>query len=149
MIRIEQATSRPAVRGRPPTLAGTGALAALATLAIALAGCGSGSSSTAAVHPATASTSAKAGPYVLVPVRNDTAATVDFIQCVASCSGPLHERRTIPAGASTSVLNSNEGIRSGYLIQDASGRRLGCVYLKYAHVTAGPTVLISSMTRCE
>jgi hypothetical protein len=81
-------------------------------------------------------------------VRNDTASAVQFIQCDTSC-GTLHERRTIPAGGTTVINVSNEGIKVGYLVARPDGRKLGCVYMRYEHVKHEPTVLVSSLTRCE
>jgi hypothetical protein len=81
-------------------------------------------------------------------VRNDTASAVQFIQCDTSC-GTLHERRTIPAGGTTVVNVSNEGIKVGYLVARPDDRKLGCVYMRYKHVKHEPTVFLSSLTRCE
>jgi hypothetical protein len=81
-------------------------------------------------------------------VRNDTASAVQFIQCDTSC-GTLHERRTIPAGGTTVINVSNEGIKVGYLVARSDGQKLGCVYMRYEHVKHEPTVLVSSLTRCE
>jgi hypothetical protein len=83
-----------------------------------------------------------------VLVRNDTPSTVQFIQCDTSC-GTLHERRTVPADGSTVINVSNEGIQVGYLVARPDGKRLGCLYMKYEHIKHEPTVLVSSMTRCE
>jgi hypothetical protein len=83
-----------------------------------------------------------------VLVRNDTASDVQLIQCDTSC-GTLHERRTIPAHGSTVVKVSNEGIKVGYVVARLDGRKLGCVYMHYEGVKYEPTVLVSSMTRCE
>jgi hypothetical protein len=81
-------------------------------------------------------------------VRNDRASDVQFIQCGASCR-TLHERTTIPAGESTVVNVSNEGMRVGYVVARPDGRQLGCVYMRYERVNHEPTVLVSSLTRCD
>jgi len=86
--------------------------------------------------------------FTNVLVRNDTPSAVQFIQCDTSC-GTLHEREAITAGGSTIINISNEGIKVGYLVAHPDGKKLGCVYMKYKHVKHQPTVLISSMTRCE
>jgi hypothetical protein len=86
--------------------------------------------------------------FTNVLVRNDTPSAVQFIQCDTSC-GTLHDRQTIPAGASVVINISNEGIKVGYLVARPDDKKLGCVYMKYEHVKHQPTVLVSSMTRCE
>jgi hypothetical protein len=86
--------------------------------------------------------------FTNVLVRNDTPSTVQFIQCDTSC-GTLHDRETINAGGRTIINISNEGIKVGYLVARPDGEKLGCLYMKYEHVKHPPTVLISSMTRCE
>jgi hypothetical protein len=86
--------------------------------------------------------------FTNVLVRNDTTSDVQFIQCDTSC-GTLHERRTIPADGSTVVNVSNEGIKVGYVVARSDGRKLGCVYMRYERIKHEPTVLVSSMTRCE
>jgi hypothetical protein len=86
--------------------------------------------------------------FTNVIVRNDTASDVQFIQCDTSC-GTLHERRTIPTDESTVVNVPNEGIKVGYVVARLDGRRLGCLYMHYEHVSHEPTVLVSSMTRCD
>lgn len=110
-------------------------LAATALMGATLSGC-------ASVDPTDPS------HFTNVLVRNDTTSAVQFIQCDTSC-GTLHERRTIPAGGSTVVNVSNEGIKVGYVVARPERRKLGCVYMKYEHVKYEPTVLVSSMTRCE
>jgi hypothetical protein len=81
-------------------------------------------------------------------VRHDTASAVQLIQCGTSC-GTLHERRMIPAGGTTVINVSNEGIKVGYLVARPGGRKLGCVYMTYQHVQHEPTVLVSSLKACE
>jgi hypothetical protein len=110
-------------------------LAATALVGAVLSGC-------ASVDPTDPS------HFTNVLVRNDTASDVQFIQCDTSCV-TLHERRTIPAGGGTVVNVSNEGVKVGYVVARPDGRRLGCVYMRYEHVKHEPTVLISSMARCE
>jgi hypothetical protein len=107
--------------------------------AVAMAGGTSGCSS---VDPTASS------HFTNVRVRNDTPSAVQFVQCDTSC-GTLHDRTTVPAGASTVINISNEGIKVGYLVADPGGKKIGCVYMKYEHVKRQPTILISSMTRCE
>jgi len=121
-------------RARPGRLSAGSVLAAV-MLVGAVAGC-------ASVDPTDPS------HFTNVLVHNDTRSAVQFIQCDTSC-GTLHERGTIPAGGSTIINISNEGIKIGYLVERPDGKRLGCVYMKYEHVKHQPTVLISSMTRCE
>ena len=123
--------------------AGTARFAGLAaTLSVLLAGCGS------AEHAATSPPASPSGLF-LIGVHNDTPSTVKFLQCTTTSCAKTHERRTIAAGASTTVLGSNLGIRFGYLVEDTAGRRLGCVYMKFDHVKLQPTVPISSMESCE
>ncbi len=86
--------------------------------------------------------------FTNVLVRNDTASDIKFIQCDTSCA-TLHEGRTVTAGGSTVVNVSNVGIKVGYIVARPDGRKLGCVYMQYEHVKHEPTVLVSSMTRCE
>jgi hypothetical protein len=117
-------------------LARLGAVSVLAAVVLggAVAGC-------ASVDPTDPS------HFINVLVRNDTLSTVQFIQCDTSCE-TLHDRETIPAEGSTIINISNEGIKIGYLVE-RDGKRLGCMYMKYEHVKHQPTVLISSMTRCQ
>jgi hypothetical protein len=110
------------------------ALAAVAG-ALALAGCSS-------VDPTDPS------HFTSILVRNDTASAVQFIECDTSCE-TLHERRTIPAGGSTIINDSNEGIQFGYLVARPDGQKLGCVYMKFDGVKVRPTVLVSAMTTCK
>ncbi len=115
-----------------------GTLAAFVTVALigaVMSGC-------ASVDPTDSS------HFTYALVRNDTAAAVQFIQCDTSC-GTLHERRTMPAGGTTVIHVSNEGIKVGYLVARPDGRKLGCVYMRYDNVKHEPTVLVSSLTRCE
>ena len=113
-----------------------------AALSAAISGCGSG-------HPTVASHPTHASPFVLVRVHNDTPSAVKILQCLTtSCTG-LHERLPIPAGGETRILGSNEGLRFGYLVEDTAGKRLGCLYMKFAHDTRQPIVPVSSMGRCE
>jgi hypothetical protein len=110
-------------------------LAAMASVGAILSGC-------ASVDPTDPS------HFTNVLVRNDTASDIQFIQCDTSCA-TLHEGRTVTAGGSTVVNVSNEGIKVGYVVARPDGRKLGCVYMQYEHVKHEPTVLVSSMTRCE
>jgi hypothetical protein len=116
---------------------------AAAMLSLALAGCGSSGPSGSS---APARTSASA--FVLITVRTDTPAPVVFIQCKATCN-ELHEHRPIAAGSSTRILGLNEGRPFADLVESATGKRLGCVYMKFDHVKAPPVVLVSSMTSCK
>ena len=135
-------TTRTSGQGRARAIARAASLAAAAAaLAGTVSGCASGA-------PTVPSRPAHASPITLIVLRNDTPSTVKVIQCVTSCQ-TLHERRTIPAGSRTIVFGSNEGIRFGYLVEDMAGRRLGCIYMKFDHVQQEPTVLVSSMGRCE
>lgn len=86
--------------------------------------------------------------FTNVLVRNDTASAVQFIECDTSC-GTLHERSTVPAGATTIINIDNEGANIGYLVERPDGKKLGCVYMKYEHVKHEPTVLVSSTTKCK
>jgi len=134
--------ARPTARARPVLRGGAARLTAAASaLVLVLSGCGSS-------HSSTRTAAAKASPYVLLAVRNDTPSAVRFLQCLATCS-QLHERQTIAAGGRTAVIVQNDGTRFGYLVEDAAGRRLGCIYRKFEAITRQPTVLISSMGACE
>jgi hypothetical protein len=117
---------------------------AAVTLSILLAACGSSGQST--------STAGQAGtgknPYLLISIKNDTSATVHFIQCKATCA-ELHERRTLPAGGTNSILGSNENLPFTYLVEDEAGKRIGCVYMQFDHLKSAPPVLISSMKPCK
>ncbi len=121
-------------RARPVRLTAISALAAM-MLAGAVAGC-------ASVDPTDPS------HFTNIVIRNDTPSAVQFIECDTSC-GTLHERRTIPVGGSTIINDSNEGVKIPYLVASPDGKKLGCLYMKFEHVKHPPTVLISSMRRCE
>lgn len=133
---MEKSTSN-GDRAKPARLS---AVSVLATAA--LVGAVAVSSGCASVDPTDPS------HFINVLVRNDTPSPVQFIQCDTSC-GTLHEREAITAGGSTIINISNEGIKVGYLVERQDGKKLGCVYMKYEHVKHEPTVLVSSMTRCE
>ena len=114
------------------------------TASALLAGCGSSSE-----KPATTAGSGTSNkPYVLITVMNDTPSTVEFIQCEKTCA-ELHERRTIPAGGSNSILGQNDNVPFNYLVKDMSGKRLGCVRMQFDHVSEAKPVHISSMTACK
>ncbi len=112
-------------------------------LSAVLAACGSSAKQADTTTPGPSKS-----PFVIVPIKNDTSATVHFIQCKATCA-ELHERRTIAAGQMDSILGSNENLRFAYLVEDAAGKRIGCVYMQFNHVKAPPVVLVSSMKPCE
>lgn len=118
------------------------------TVSLALCGCGSGGS-TSSSHETT-STVAKVGQsrFILIGVRNDTSAAVSFDQCQSTC-GTLHEHRPIAAGSSITILGLNDGTPFADVVESAAGKRLGCVYMKYDHVSGRPVVLVSSMTACK
>lgn len=59
--------------------------------------------------------------FVDVQIHNDRPSSVQLIQCDTSCE-TLHERQTVPAGASTTVDVSNEGIEIGYLVESLASR---------------------------
>ena len=113
--------------------------AALALAAMMLAGAVAGCASVDPTDPS---------HFTNIVIRNDTPSAVQFIECDTSC-GTLHERRTIPAGGSTIINDSNEGVKIPYLVASPDGKKLGCLYMKFEHVKHPPTVLTSSMTRCE
>lgn len=86
--------------------------------------------------------------FVDVQVHNDKSSPVQLIQCDTSCD-TLHDRQTIPAGASTTVNVSNEGIEVGYLVENLANKELGCIYMLHEHVQHPPVVAVSSMTQCR
>jgi hypothetical protein len=86
--------------------------------------------------------------FTNVLVHNNTASAVQFIQCDTSC-GTLHDREAIPAGGSTTINISNEGIPIGYLVERPSGLKLGCLYMRFDHVRTTSVVKISSLGRCH
>lgn len=111
------------------------AIASVAVMGVIVGGC-------ASVDPTDPS------HFVDVQVRNDTALTVELIQCDTSCS-TLHDRQTLPPGANTRINVSNEGIEVGYAVESLSGKRLGCIYVDNDHVKHPATLTISSMTDCH
>ena len=83
-----------------------------------------------------------------VLIHNDTPSAVQLVQCDNSCA-MLHDRQTVPAGASAIVNVSNEDIRVGYVVERASGARLGCLYMHFNGVRTRPTVEVSTFGRCR
>jgi hypothetical protein len=83
-----------------------------------------------------------------VLVRNDTASAVQLIQCGSTCA-TLHDREQLPAGASTTIRASHEGFTVGYLIEQPSGAKLGCLYMRFSHTTTTAVVNVSSLTTCR
>lgn len=85
--------------------------------------------------------------YTNVLVVNDTSSAVVLVQCDVSCA-TLHERTALPAGASTVVNVSNQGIKAGYVVESSSGSTLGCLYMRFTHAQTEPAVAISSLRTC-
>jgi hypothetical protein len=83
-----------------------------------------------------------------VIVRNDTPRGVVIVQCDTSCD-VLHDRTAIPAQRATTANVSNEGITVGYAVEQPTGRRLGCLYMRFNGVRRPPVVKVSSLERCR
>jgi hypothetical protein len=83
-----------------------------------------------------------------VIVRNDTARAVVIAQCDTSCD-VLHDRTAVPAAGTTTANVSNEGITVGYAVEQPTGRRLGCLYMRFSGVRRTPVVKVSSLQRCR
>src|SRR5450759_1593812 len=86
--------------------------------------------------------------YTEVEIRNNTPASVVIVQCDTSCD-VLHERRTVDSGQATIVSVSHEGITVGYVVEEPSGSRLGCLYMLVSPAAQAPVVDVSSLTRCH
>jgi hypothetical protein len=83
-----------------------------------------------------------------VSVRNDTAARVVIVQCDTTC-GTLHDRTTLAPGRAATVSVSNEDIAVEYAVEQPSGRRLGCLHMRFERVRRPPDVAVSSLRRCR
>jgi len=81
-------------------------------------------------------------------VRNDIGANVVIVQCDTSCD-VLHERTAIAGGETSTINVSNEGITVGYAVEQPSGRKLGCLYMRFNNVRTTPTVDVSTLQHCR
>lgn len=84
---------------------------------------------------------------VAVKVVNDTSSEVTLNQCDVGC-GTLHDKFTLKPGDTKIVhVSSASDVTSWYLLQEASGRTLGCLALKGATGTANASQATSACPR--
>jgi hypothetical protein len=81
-----------------------------------------------------------------VTLRNDTAAPVLLKQCDVKCN-EFHEQHRLGPGG---IARANTGIDSPnwWLVQDNSGKVLGCLKLLYHQREVGAVVNVSAVTLC-
>jgi hypothetical protein len=80
-----------------------------------------------------------------VTLTNDTNRDVILLQCDVTCA-ETHDVLKLPHSGSLHLSISNENIPTGFVVQDTSGRDIGCLTLVYTHQQDGVRTALSKMS---
>jgi hypothetical protein len=82
-----------------------------------------------------------------VTLKNDTGSAVLLKQCDVKCDS-FHEQDRLAPDGSVRVNTSSEDAPNWWVVEDGSGRSLGCLNLRYSHKATGVIVNVSATVGC-
>lgn len=82
-----------------------------------------------------------------VTLKNDTGGAVLLKQCDIRCD-KFHETDHVGPGGTVSVNTTAANVANWWVVEDGSGRMLGCVNLQYDRKIGGAVVDISKTVPC-